>query len=82
MAAGCAVVASDLDAFRSVVRSDGVLVPVGDVGALSEAVSQLLADDVEVERLSQAGRTAVQRFDWGVVLSEYVAAYDQALANG
>ncbi|MGH8883143.1 MAG: glycosyltransferase family 4 protein, partial [Stackebrandtia sp.] len=46
MAAGTAVVASELDAFRRVLRDGtaGVLVPIGDSAALARAVDELLTD--------------------------------------
>ncbi len=81
MAAGCAVVASDLEAFRSVLRSDGLLVPVGDVAALAGAVSTVLTDSAQAQRLSLAGREAVKRFDWSVVIEEYRDAYAVAMSD-
>jgi colanic acid/amylovoran biosynthesis glycosyltransferase len=53
MGAGCAIVASDLAGINSVVQPDlsGVLVPSGDVGALSTALSALLIDPVRRKRL-------------------------------
>ncbi len=82
MAAGCAVVASDLDSFRSVVADTGLLVPVGDVSSLSTAMVSLLEDDVKREKMSVAGREAVQRFDWTNVLTQYRTAYNEAIASG
>ena len=82
MAAGCAVVASDLAAFRLVLDGDGILVPVGDVPALAEAVSGLLGNNAEVGRLGTAARDAVQRFDWANVLDAYRDCYRRALSTG
>lgn len=47
MAARCAVVASDLPGYRSAAGGHAVLVPPGDVGALSRAMGVALADVVE-----------------------------------
>ncbi len=57
MAAGTPVVASDLDAFRRVLRDGevGCLVPVGDGAALADALISVLEDDALRERYVAAG---------------------------
>ena len=82
MAAGCAVVASELSAFQDVVGDDAVLVPVGDSAALGSAIIGLLADPASRDRLGQAGRTRVGRFDWSLVLGQYRQAYADAMTDG
>lgn len=82
MAAGCAVVASDLSAFRSVVGDDAVLFPVGDANGLARAVSELLSDPARVEGLGIGGTSRVDRFDWSQVLGQYRQAYVDAIADG
>lgn len=81
LAAGCAVVASDLDAFREVVGDNGVLFPVGDSKALAGEIVALLDDPDRRETLGKAGQSAVQRFDWAEVLDDYREAYSHALAR-
>jgi len=44
MAAGCAVVASDLEGYRTAAGGHAALVPPGDTGALVRALDQALAD--------------------------------------
>jgi phosphatidylinositol alpha-mannosyltransferase len=78
MAAGCAVVCSDLPAFRDVVRDEGRLVPVGDVDALASEVIALLADPAAARSLGEGARATVRRFDWGVVGDLYRQAYRRA----
>lgn len=80
MAAGCAVVASDIEAFRQVLGEDGVLVPPGDRRAVADAVSTLLDNPEEANRLGDQARRAVTRFDWTVVTDGYRQAYQDALA--
>jgi phosphatidylinositol alpha-mannosyltransferase len=82
MAAGCAVVASDLPAFRHVAGSGARLTAVGDAAGLAEALQAVLSDPAETARLAEAGRREVARFDRAVVLEGYLAAYRDALAAG
>lgn len=75
MAAGCAVIASDIEAFRGVVGEAGVLVPPGDPVALSSWISRLLVDHDEAARLGALARESVERFDWSSVLDGYRQTY-------
>lgn len=79
MAAGCAVVASDLAAFREVLDDCGRVVPPGDHEALAREVSALLGDGDEVRRLGESGRRRVAMFDWPRAVGRYRAAYEEAL---
>lgn len=80
MAAGCAVVASDLEAFQAVMGEAGLPVPVGDPIALAEAIAHLLRDEGELAALGERARREVVRFDWSVVTPAYISAYQEALA--
>ena len=80
MAAGCAVVVSELPAFKAVVGRHGLVVPPADPEELGEAVNRLLGDPLEARRIGEQARGAVRRFDWGVVLGAYRDAYRRALA--
>lgn len=82
MAAGCAVVASDLDAFRAVAGDNAVFFPVGDASALAREMGRLLTDEKERTRLGEAGKEAVKAYDWSRVLDMYRAAYADAMADG
>lgn len=82
MAAGCAVVASNLPAFRAVVGDDGRLVPPGDPAALAAAVGALLDDPATATALGERARRAVARFDWDNVVEAYRRAYESAIAAG
>ena len=64
LAAGCAVVATDLPALRELIRSgiEGVLVPPGDPGRLAGAIARLLDDDVLRARLAAAGRRHAKHY--------------------
>ena len=80
MAAGCAVIASDLPAFRAVVGRHGHLVRPGDARELGKAVRRLLGDRVEARSIGERARGAVRRFDWSVVLDAYRDAYRRILS--
>jgi phosphatidylinositol alpha-mannosyltransferase len=80
MAAGCAVIASDIAAFRDVVGEAGVLVPPGDPGALSAWIVRLLEESGEARSLGDKARESIQRFDWANVLVDYREAYAAALS--
>ncbi|TDD57761.1 glycosyltransferase family 1 protein [Kribbella antibiotica] len=78
MAAGAPVLASDLPAFRQVLEGGrlGDLIEPGDVGMLTNRVLHLLAAPADRERLRSAGLTAVQAYDWSVLVPELVAVYE------
>lgn len=82
MAAGRAIVASDLPGYRSVAR-DGLqarLVPPGDVDALAEAIRSLV-DNPSLRRvMGREGRANAERYDWPVVAARLRACYEHATA--
>ena len=80
MAAGVPVLASDLPAFRRVLDGGaaGVLVPVGDPGALAAALGDLLDDTARRAALSAAGRARVAPMDWPAVAARVLRVYDTA----
>ncbi len=60
----------------------GVLVPPGDVGAVSRAVSGLLADPEMRLRMGQRGRARIEKvFRWSEAAKCAVAAYDRVLGT-
>ncbi len=84
MAAGTAVVASDLDAFRRVLDNGrvGRLVPVDDAEALADGLIDLLADDALRARYVTAADEYVWRFDWSVVAGEIMRVYETVAGSG
>ncbi|MFK4085552.1 glycosyltransferase family 4 protein [Kribbella sp. NPDC020789] len=78
MAAGAPVLASDLPAFRQVLENGrlGDLVEPGNTTALADRLLSLLASPEDRERLRSAGLTAVQRYDWSVLLPDLLAVYE------
>jgi len=79
MAAGAAVVASDLPAFRDVAASAARYFPVGDSAALAEAVTEMLTDGAAREAMAARGAARAAEFDWAVVAPAYTEVYASAL---
>jgi len=93
MAAGAAVLASDLGAFRAVLAADvggsaadspgtaaGVLFPTGDPRGLASALTALLDDPERRTALGSAARVRAAAFDWPVVAGEVLRVYRAAIA--
>jgi glycosyltransferase involved in cell wall biosynthesis len=84
LAAGCAVVASDVAGVRLAVREDktGILVPEQDADALARAVDGLLRDPRWRAQLGVAARADVTtRLTWERTAAAYEAAYTRAIAG-
>ncbi|MFO7299227.1 MAG: glycosyltransferase family 4 protein [Actinomycetes bacterium] len=79
MAAGCALVASDLPAFRDVAGDAARFVPVGEAGSLAGAVSDLLADPGAARSMGESGMRRAAGFDWEAVAARYLRCYEVAL---
>jgi len=85
MACGVPVVSTDGGALPEVVGDAGVLVPVRDVGALTEAIAALLEDEGRRRWLSESGRRRIERmFCWRVTARRMSDYYLEVLdrANG
>jgi phosphatidylinositol alpha-mannosyltransferase len=84
MAAGAAVLASDLPAFRSVLEGGdcGVLVPRGSPVDLAAALTALLDDPARRARLAHAGGAAVRRYDWAAVTEQVLRVYETVVRGG
>ncbi|HEY1702082.1 MAG TPA: glycosyltransferase family 4 protein [Trebonia sp.] len=83
MAAGLPVVASDIDAFRQVLRGGtaGELFAVGDPESLARAAERLLDDPARRAELSVAALDAVAAYDWDTVATDVLSVY-QAVVLG
>jgi glycosyltransferase involved in cell wall biosynthesis len=66
MAAGRAIVASDLPAIREVLRhgENALLVPAGDAGALADAIQRLAGDPTGAERLGRTAFDEAAAYSW------------------
>jgi glycosyltransferase involved in cell wall biosynthesis len=84
MAAGLPVVATNIRGCREEVvnGATGLLVPVGDVAQLSQAIMNLLSDSELARRMGDAGRKRVQDlFEERAVLERQVEIYRTLLAK-
>jgi phosphatidylinositol alpha-mannosyltransferase len=75
MAAGCAVVASDLPAFRQVTAGTARLTPPGQARPLAAALIEVLANSNQADEMGRRARERSKAFDWGVVFPQYRQAY-------
>lgn len=78
MAAGAAVVASDLVAFSRVLDDGaaGALVETGSPVALAEAVIELLDDDATRAALVERGRRRADLYDWSRIADQIETVYE------
>ena len=83
MAAGCPVVATDIEGFAALIRDgvDGLLVPARDPEALADAIGRVLGDAALAERLRAHGAARVQEFAWPWVAERVLAYYEQVRAS-
>jgi phosphatidyl-myo-inositol alpha-mannosyltransferase len=78
MAAGAPIVASDLEAFRQVLRRGqaGLLFPTGNAAELAAAAGQMLDQPELRAALSASASAAVRDYDWPVVARDVVRVYE------
>ena len=83
MAAGAPIVASDLEAFRQVLRRGeaGELFPTGDAAGLAAAAGRLLDQPELRAARSAAASAAVRAYDWPVVARDVVRVYEAVTAG-
>ncbi|MEV0648613.1 glycosyltransferase family 4 protein [Phytomonospora sp. NPDC050363] len=81
MAAGTAIVASDLDAFRRVLDDGtaGALFPVGDPKGLAQQAGDLLDDPELRARYVEHGERVVTAYDWPVLAGQILDVYEAAI---
>lgn len=77
MAAGVPVVSTCAGSLPEVLGDGALLVPVGDVAALANAMSRALTDDTLRARLVEAGQGRVDRYQWPEAIDSLVELYKQ-----
>lgn len=79
MAAGAAIVASDLSGYRLVARpdQDGLLVPPGDAEALASALNRVLADPALRAGLVATATERAESFSMDQLADHYLRLYER-----
>jgi phosphatidylinositol alpha-mannosyltransferase len=82
MAAGTAVIASDIDGYRTVSRQDreALLVPPGDAHGLRTALRALLDEPARRDALVAAGRERADEFSMTHLAERFLPLYERAIA--
>ncbi|MFL1379072.1 MULTISPECIES: glycosyltransferase family 4 protein [unclassified Nocardiopsis] len=83
MAAGAAILASDIPAFSAVLGGGraGELFAVGEAADLARRADALLDDPDRRAALSRAAREAVRAYDWDTVAADIVHVYETVLVG-
>ncbi|MFW6061040.1 MAG: glycosyltransferase family 4 protein, partial [Phycisphaeraceae bacterium] len=78
MAAGRAVVASDLPIVRELIEDErnGRLVPPRDAAAWAQAIRALLADPAQRQRMQQQNLADARQYDWSSVAERMHEVYE------
>jgi phosphatidylinositol alpha-mannosyltransferase len=81
MASGAPIVASDIDAFRQVLRGGeaGELFEVGNPAGLAAAASRMLDDPGHRAALASEAMAVVREFDWSVIARDVLRVYEAVL---
>lgn len=78
MAAGCAIVCSDIDGNRAILgREDARFVPVGVSRAVAAALDHVLGNPSVMRALQSRALETVKRFDWQTIIEQEVRLYEQ-----
>jgi phosphatidylinositol alpha-mannosyltransferase len=84
MAAGAAIVASDIPAFSEVLAHGeyGSLFVAGDSTSLAKHIIKVVQEKSSREEVVSRGLHASQRYGWESVATEIADVYELALASG
>jgi len=80
-AMGLPVVATSVGGIRDLLTDEetGLLVPDGDVEAMTEAVLRLLHQPGLAKRLSENGRRLAEKSSWTSVLPQWERVFEEAI---
>jgi phosphatidylinositol alpha-mannosyltransferase len=81
MAAGCAVVASDIEGYRTAAGGHATLVPPGDAGALSRALAAVLSEATTGQAAKARAEATEYARGWSMdtLAGRYVEIYGRAI---
>ena len=77
--AGCALVLSDIATLRELWEGAALFVPARDSAAFAEAISRLLGDPHERDRLGRSAQLKALRYTPAVMASRMIGIYEQVL---
>ncbi len=82
-AAGAAVIAADIPAMRDFMEhgEDAILVPVADIAAMEAAALDLLTHKNACQRMAEAGRRKVTRYEWSQTGRRIRDVYEMLIAQ-
>lgn len=82
MAAGLPVITTDAPGCRDLIRDgeDGLMVPAGDIAALTEAMQRVCAEPALRRDLAIRAHRRAQDFSWDAVVDSYIALYRDVIA--
>lgn len=83
MAAARPIVATDISGNRDVLEHEisALLIPPGDVEALTAALHAVLTNATLAARMGAAAKRSVAPYDWEAIAQKYVACYRRAIAG-
>lgn len=83
MAAGKAVIASDVGGVPEIVRDGetGMLIPCEDISALGNAMRRMASDEEMRQRMGAAGRVQAESFCWPRIADSYEWIYRNLLSR-
>ena len=82
MAAGTAVIASDVSSLPEVVGDGGYLVKLEDTFTLTEKILFLLKNPTELQKLSKLAQQQAAKFSWKKCAKETWNVIDKVISKG
>lgn len=77
LASGLPLVLTDTGGAQELVDGNGALVPVGDVQALTQAISTIMKNATERQQYREHSRTKAEAFSWYNTAQQYLELYQQ-----
>jgi glycosyltransferase involved in cell wall biosynthesis len=81
MACGTPVITTDVSSMPEITADAGVLVPIGDIPALAQAIERLLSDPVERKHRAALGLERAAYFTWERTAAQTIDVYAHALGT-
>lgn len=79
MCSKCPVIAYDLPVYREVFGDGVIYVPLKNISKFSEAVLNLLYDEMLIRKLGKRSRDIVEKYDWDKIASTELVNLQEVL---